>query len=179
MLAYKFLRSGAVGPFSGFRWPTTEGGGLGDWVTPEGAPPPFDDGVHCAGLDQLAYWVNEELWEAELDDPDIRPRALVGSRGRLVARIDSWEPSLAAGYLRACLERADEHAAATGDAREVVVYARSAHAFSEKGAAMVAFIAAHTAGMRSAATGGDFEDGRSAERSWQSTWLAAALGLDR
>jgi hypothetical protein len=185
--AFKFLRAGGVGPFSGFRWPVPTGARPGEWVTPEGAPPPFDDGVHAASVDQLAYWVNQELFEAELEDPVGRERAIVGPRGRLLRRVEVWGPDVVNDFVKACLERADGHATGSGDARDVVVYARSARAlaergpegtgFSRSGAAVSGFIAAHAAGMRASTAGGDFDEGRAAECTWQSRWLAERLGL--
>ena len=46
MLAYKFLRPGAVGPFSGFVWPA------GEWVTAGDAPAPCRTGIHACQLPQ-------------------------------------------------------------------------------------------------------------------------------
>jgi hypothetical protein len=53
----------------------------------------------------LPYWLDEELWEVELDAPVARTaRQLVGRRGRLVARIDEW-PSARDEFTAACVDR--------------------------------------------------------------------------
>src|SRR5262249_50740287 len=58
--AYKFLRQGSIGPFTGFRW------GPGRWVEADTAAP-CESGVHACRVDDLPYWCNDELWEIELD----------------------------------------------------------------------------------------------------------------
>ena len=69
MRAYKFLRPGAVGPFSGHRWPVPAGGDPGAWVEAAGGPA-LCRGVHGCRVADLPWWVQEELWEAEFDAPD-------------------------------------------------------------------------------------------------------------
>ena len=180
MRAYKFLGAGGVGPFSGFTWPLPARGEPGGWVAPSSdAPPPFRDAVSACSAEQLAYWVNAELWEAELVDPvSVAERVVSASRGRLVRRIDSWDPKIAEEYLAVCLERARGHAAAA-DHREVTVYARSAEALAHRGPALTAFIAAHTAGVRAEVMNeASYERGCRAERLWQSAWLVERLGLE-
>ena len=61
--AFKFLQRGAVGPFSGFRWPADE------WVS---GTEPFAvcaGAIHACGIDDLPYWLHEELWRVELGGP--------------------------------------------------------------------------------------------------------------
>ena len=66
MRALKALRAGAVGPFSGFRWPTP-GDGPGQWVA--ASPSPCASGVHACLRGQLPLWLHDELWEIELGGP--------------------------------------------------------------------------------------------------------------
>ena len=62
MIAYKFLRSGRIGPFSGYRWPEP-----GAWVDASGTDP-CRRGVHACRTADLPWWLADELWEIELVD---------------------------------------------------------------------------------------------------------------
>lgn len=90
MIAYKFLSAGAVAPFTGFRWPVPGPSGPGDWVEAAGELP--DRGIHACREDDLAFWLDAELWRAELSDP-IREaqRQVVARRGRLLERVSAWD----------------------------------------------------------------------------------------
>jgi len=102
MIAWKFLAPGAVAPFTGVRWPVPEGGSPGAWLA--GLPGP-GKGVHACAVEDLPYWVAEELWEVELDDPVTRaPQQLIAPRGRLLARVQTW-PAAQDGFTGACIER--------------------------------------------------------------------------
>jgi hypothetical protein len=94
MFAWKFFAPGAVAPFTAVRWPEPD-----KWI--EGA----DEGVHGCSLEDLPYWIDQELWAVELDgDVARRQRQLIGARGRLVVRIEGWpeeQPDFTAG----CVER--------------------------------------------------------------------------
>src|SRR4051812_50035023 len=82
MLAYKFLRPGAIGPFSGFAWPA------GEWVTAREAPAACRTGVHGCRAADLPWWLQEELWLAEFAGPGAEAaRKGVASRARLVGRV--------------------------------------------------------------------------------------------
>lgn len=90
MIAFKFLSPGAIGPFSGFRWPTPERGGPGAWVeAPRGD---LDRGIHGCRLEHLPYWFDDELWRVELTDPatDLELQ-VVSRRGRLVEHLAGWD----------------------------------------------------------------------------------------
>ena len=142
------------------------------------AAPAFRDAVRACSIEQLAYWVNAELWEAELADPvSVGVRVVATSRCRLVRRVASWGPRVAEEYLAACLDRARGHAT-EADQREVTMYARSAERVAGRGPAATAYVAAHAAGVRTQVMGeASFDEGCRAERRWQSTWLAERLGL--
>lgn len=169
MRAYKCLRPGRVGPFSGHSWP------VGEWV--EGEDPALCvRGVHACRTDDLPHWLTQELWEVELDG-EVReePRKLVADRGRLVRRIEGWTTASAASFAEACAARAQERAErATGErAERLAELAGDAAANAAKGqAALVGYIVARAAEV----DGG--VDGYAEERRAQAHWLASELGLD-
>jgi hypothetical protein len=96
VIAYKFLASGAVSPFSGFRWPAA-----GTWVEPRS--PHEAAWIHACRPDDLAWWLDEELWRVELEQPVREGRyQVVAPRARLVSRIERWEPRTWRAFTRAC-----------------------------------------------------------------------------
>jgi len=111
MIAFKFLARGAVGPFTGFEWPTPSASSPGAWV--EVPPASFPNrGIHGCLVEQLPYWLDEELWEAELDGVvHHAPMQVITSRGRLLRRVVSWTEEVAAELARACLFKARDAAA--------------------------------------------------------------------
>jgi hypothetical protein len=162
--AYKFLRSGAVGPFTGFRWHP------GTWVEADAASP-CESGIHACRVEDLPFWTGDELWEVELDGEVVAgQRKLVARRGRVVRPVDAWSPA-------AAQELADEAAArarALADAhpRDAVAraYAEDAERRAEQGRAYVAtYIAAV------AAEHADGPPGREAERAAQADWFRRLL----
>jgi hypothetical protein len=198
VIAYKFLRAGAVAPFTGHRWSP------GTWV--ESADVREGLGVHACRASDLAFWIGDELWRVELQG-HVWERAtqIEGSRGRLLDRIGAWDDDgrkefgvhcvfqardIAAVALRALgfADVADrlaapgtlpELAAAVqsvhapeGFAGEMFGYARDAAiAFSMSGnAAEASFIAS----VANAAARGDAA-GFAEEKRRQSTWLAQRL----
>jgi hypothetical protein len=112
--AYKFLRPGGLGPFSGIAWTT-------DWVVAE-------DGIYACAGEHLPLWIWEELWEIELDGPvATRGHKLRASRGRLTRRIEGWSMTAAQEFARECARRAALHAsgplAAAGQADAARLFA--------------------------------------------------------
>jgi hypothetical protein len=106
--AYKFLSPGAVGLFSDFTWPPA-----GEWV--EAAEPVADCrvGVHALRFEQLLDWIDDELWEVELDGAIAeREGMVVAERGRLVRRIEQWDEAAARSFADACAVRCAGFAAA-------------------------------------------------------------------
>jgi len=88
LIAYKFLDEGAVGPFTGFRWP------VGEWVDAGGVDPCLE-GIHACRLRDLPVWIGRELWEIELDGGLVeQERKVVAPRGRLTRRVGSRSPGL-------------------------------------------------------------------------------------
>jgi len=201
VIAYKFLRSGRVGPFSAFQWP-----GPGVWVHAPLDPVACRRGVHACRPSDLPWWLAEELWEIELDGPvQSEEHKIVAPAGRLGAQIEAWTPACAQEYADACAWRAQGRAvealaraghgyqaqqlAACSTLDEVLVAARQladdvpetriSLTIAGDGAVRAltgapptsAYIAAHAA-MRLDGAGG-----YAAERAWQSRWLVERLGL--
>jgi len=111
MIALKFLARGAVGPFTGFVWPSPAGSTAGAWV--ESPPERFPErGIHACLVEHLPYWTDDELWEVELSDEKIlcSPMQIVASRGRLVERVAAWTPRLAQEFGQACALKARDRA---------------------------------------------------------------------
>ncbi len=111
MIAYKFLRAGSIGTFSGASWPAP-----GEWLEAAGALEACASGVHACPLDALAYWLDDELWTVELDGEMLDlGTALVARRGRLVARAEGW-PQVSSEFARDCADSSPD--ARRADARQ-------------------------------------------------------------
>ena len=204
MNAYKFLRPGAIGPFSGIAWTT-------EWIAPEG-------GVSACERRHLPLWIWEELWVIELgDDVESRGHKLRAPRARLAQRIDAWSADTAKSFARACARRAALHASgplrAAGHDAAAAVFAEAndlagvrdltselwddlpaqvqrpvgmASDGCRRALAATAseepYIAAHGGAVSAyiaVMTAGRVGDPalQTAERAWQADWLADALGL--
>lgn len=106
MIAFKFLRSGRTGPFSAFRWPEP-----GVWVEAPRRLATCRSGVHGCRIQDLPWWLAEELWEIELGGAiEIDAHKVVASRGRLRGQIEAWTPACAQRYAEACAWRARDRA---------------------------------------------------------------------
>lgn len=106
MIGYKFLRAGRIGPFSGVRWPAP-----GAWLSATGGGGTCAGRVHACRGEDLAEWMDEELWRVELDgDVAVDCGKLVADRGRLVERLDVWDAELMAQFAEACALRARDAA---------------------------------------------------------------------
>lgn len=106
--AYKFLREGRVGPFSGVRWPAP-----GEWLQapPDGGRRACAARVHACRAEDLPEWMDAELWRVELDgDVRVDCGKLVADRGRLVERVATWDAELMAAFAEACTLRARDAA---------------------------------------------------------------------
>lgn len=107
MKAYKFLADGGIGRFSDFRWPLPVEGAVGDWVDAGGDLEDCRSGVHACTPRQLLDWIDDELWDIELDGVIIeRDAMIVAQRGRLLARITAWNDRTAQDFADACAWRA-------------------------------------------------------------------------
>ena len=202
MIAYKFLRSGRIGPFSAFRWPEP-----GVWVRAPRGLVACTRGIHACRPSDLPWWLADELWEIELNGP-VQPdeHKIIAPAGRLRSQIEAWSPACAQDYADACARRAQDRAVQAltraGHRREAhqlatcatldevrvaarqladdIPDARISLTMAGDGAFRAvtgapptsAYIAAHAA-MRL-----DGAAGYAAERAWQSQWLVERLGLN-
>jgi hypothetical protein len=194
VIAYKFMRAGGIGHFSGFAWPPA-----GEWVSGR---------ISACRASDLPIWLSEELWVAELAGPVEEARSkLVAPRGRLLRQVPEWSELTAGELALACAWRTRGHAASVlrasgmSSAAEVLqafaleelpdaeqlVPPRSARVRAALGyasdaanaaitgaaaaAAYVATVAAQHAGDSPAASG--------RERTWQARWIRDRLSLDR
>lgn len=180
MRALKFLAEGARGRFSGHAWPLPEGAQPGAWVTALAPLTPCLRGIHACRPQDLAYWLDAELWEVELDGAVMQTETMiVAARGRLIARVAHWDAALQASFGQHCLGRAHgfaDAAAASGRAEAALArdLAQQAARLLARGklstAAYVSAFAAQCAlsVSRAAAFAG--------ERAAQSAWLAERIG---
>jgi hypothetical protein len=163
MRAFKFLLPGQIAPFSGFHWP------LAGWVTAD-AESPCQAGIHACALDDLPFWLLDELWEVELGEPVGRGRhKLVGRSGRLVGRVEAWDRATGEEFAAACLDHVRRLAARRPEA--------DGH-FSDLAAWSPQLRPAAAASL--AARAAEAVDGRAGydrERAAQADWLADRLGL--
>jgi hypothetical protein len=164
VIAYKFLATGRVAPFTGFRWQP------GEWVEAV-AVDACRGGIHACRVRDLPIWFNDELWEIELDGDVVeQDRKVVAPRGRLGRRVDSWSDKAAADFGRFCARRTRERvgflpvlAGFVGDVDRFV---------SQRRFPIAGFAAARAAELR---------DGPAAyeeERQAQAAWLSERLGLE-
>jgi hypothetical protein len=159
VLVYKFLRPGAVGPFSGLAWP------VGEWMEAPGALALCRSGIHACRVRDLPYWITEELWRIELEGEVVEEEKIVlGQRGRLVERVSGWTRDTALDFARACAERAGSLGDARGYADHALQLADAARDGSFDVVPTTAYVAAHA---------GPYTN----ERSWQARWLEERLGL--
>jgi hypothetical protein len=177
VIAYKVLRAGAVGPFSGYTWPLPRGGGPGPWVA-AGGRAICRDAVHGCRVADLPWWLGEELWEAEFDGPVATGRHKISApRARLLRRVEGWDAACARRFAEACAERAHALAAGAatiepGAANDAIAMAGDAAQCARTGdAAVTAYVAAQVAGR----VGGP--DAMTIERTAQAAWLRFELGL--
>ena len=108
MIAYKFLPGGGVAPFRGVTGPAG-----GDYcVAAEGPLAACRNGVHGCRVRDLPYWLDDELWEIELDGEVIEDELkLVARRGRLVSAVEAWDDEARRSFAERCLLRVAKHAA--------------------------------------------------------------------
>jgi hypothetical protein len=162
--AYKFLRAGSIAPFTGLRWEP------GQWVEAEEVLP-CDVGIHACRPDDLPFWINDELWEIELDgDVVAAERKVVATRGRLVRRVEAWTQAAA----QALGDTSAARARALADARPQDAMARAFAEDAERRAGQGrAYVATYIAAVAAEHSGGP--EGRDAERGVQAAWFRELL----
>jgi hypothetical protein len=163
LIAYKLLRPGRVGPFSGVVWPSP-----GEWLDSEQVGS-CRAGLHAARAEDLPLWLGlGELWEVELEDVAIEERKVVAHRGCLVRRIERWDADTQKAYVASCAAELERRVA---NAPELAPFANNIRVNSNPGVS--GYIAARVAEL----DGGP--DEYDAERRRQADWLADALQLAR
>jgi hypothetical protein len=163
LIAYKFLATGRVAPFTGFRW---EPGVWVDSATAERC----EAGVHACRVQDLPIWLDDELWEIELaGDVAAGERKVVATRGRLTGQVDLWSPALAHEFGRLCVQRTRER---VGFIPYLAGFVADVERFvTQNRTAIAGFAAARAAELRDGPAAYD------AERRAQASWLAHQLQL--
>lgn len=111
MRAYKTLAAGGVGRFSAFPWPRPAGSEPGAWVAAAAELEDCRHGVHACLLGQVLDWIDDELWEVELDGRIVTSDVMVvAERGRLLRQVAEWDGLTAQAFAFACAWRARDHA---------------------------------------------------------------------
>jgi hypothetical protein len=166
MRAYKFLTADGLGMFSGFAWPLPNGG-IGEWV--ESEIEPCRSGIHACRRGDLPYWIAPALYELELDGPvDEQAIKVVAKRGRLIRRIDAWNPTAREAYGRMCIARAHDLVATAPERLDGWAPSPDIAPESARVGYIAARIAEELGGVKAYLE----------ERSRQSEWLVAQLELD-
>jgi len=112
VIAYKFLSAGAIGLYSGFRWPVARNGEPGPWVHVDGPLVAGANGVHALTARELLAWIDDELWLIELaGDIEENEGILIARRGRLVRLVDAWTSATAREFAQDCVLRVGDCAA--------------------------------------------------------------------
>jgi hypothetical protein len=183
MIAYKFLKAGAVGLVSGFRWPTPTGGSPGAWVDSAAPLQECESGVHVCRAEDLPYWMYDELWAIEVDGETVEGvNMLIAPRGRLLYLMSGWNRPGQTAFVEACRDRAialvsEAPVERRGHAYAFLGYMATylRHELTQLGALCAALAVASTA-----EAGNDTAPVKAAyhtERLWQSQWLVENLGL--
>jgi hypothetical protein len=201
VIAYKFLAAGRRGRFSNFTWPEP-----GEWVRASGPLDACRSGIHACAVDQLPFWLDEELWAVELGGETIRRgNQLVAESGQLTEQITAWSPATAHEYAEACARRGASHAIAAlreaghagaaeriegataiedlrstaAEIAELYPDTRIAVMMARDGARRALTHAAPPAAYIAAHTAARVggPEGYASERRWQADWLAERLGL--
>jgi hypothetical protein len=101
--ALKFLSEGAVGPYSGFKWPTPKGSKPGKWVKATGPLIACSNGIHATTLDHALDWLNAECYVIELHGESVEAdNKLCYREGRLVRRVEEWNEKNARLFAADC-----------------------------------------------------------------------------
>lgn len=181
MIAYKFLDAQGRGRFTGLPWPMPRGDEPGAWVVVDGPVAPCVRGVHAMRARHVPFWLDQQLWEVELEGELVETDSLlVSQRGRLSRRVDAWNDDAWKALCEFCRERTAAHLArveahAPSEVERARYFVREVDAFIASTALptaiYVAAVAAHVGSSDAP------ELAYRAERGEQARFLAAHLGL--
>jgi hypothetical protein len=102
-----------VGLYSGFTWPRPANGEPGAWVEIDGELVTGMNGVHAFRESELVNWIDDELWEVELNGQIVEMEGLlVARRGRLLRQVREWDSGGAGDFAHGCIRSARAHAIA-------------------------------------------------------------------
>jgi hypothetical protein len=105
MKAYKFFHPGRVAPFTGHVWPEQS------WLEAAGPLETCRSGIHACRVDQLPYWLADELWEVELTgEIESAELQVLARRGRLVRLVEQWDGAARSEFATECVRRAAGYA---------------------------------------------------------------------
>lgn len=174
---FKFLAAGARAPLTGFVWPVPAGAAAASWVETSGPLVPCERGVHVCRVDDLPYWLHDELWQMQVDgEQHAGVDCIVVRRARLLRRIDGWQRDAARSFAQACAQHAAEALAAAPDELRAGAegYVDDARECAAAGlVALAAFSAAVAIGKHVPAERA--VQAYRAERAWQADWLARCV----
>ena len=174
MTLFKFLQRGAKGPVTGFAWSAHE------WVETAQPLVACGAGVHLLRPHDLAHWMHEELWRAELDGEWIEGGdCIVARRARITERIDGWSGSDGERFAQACHDRLGARLALAAEpsAREHLTnyqWAVNWH-IERKNTAMAGYVSA--LGLAQLERSETPLEAYRRERAWQSAWIVRELRL--
>lgn len=174
MTLFKFLQGGAKGPLTGFEWAANV------WVETREPLAPCRSGAHLLRPHDLAHWMHEELWRAELDGEWIEGGdCIVARRARITERIDAWSGSDGERFAQACHARLGTRLTLATDPgmREHLTnyqWAVNWH-IERKNTAMAGYVSA--LGLAQLAKDETPQEAFRRERTWQSEWLVRELQL--
>lgn len=174
MRLFKFLQRGAKGPLTGFIWEPNV------WVDTQGPLASCRSGAHVLRPQDLAHWMHEELWRAEIDGEWIEGGdCVVARRARLTERIDGWSGQDGERFAQACHDRIGASLTQAADpvVREHLAnyqWAVNWH-IERKNTAMAGYVSA--LGLAQVAKDEAPMEAFRRERSWQSDWLVREMRL--
>ena len=83
----------------------------GPWVRAEADAALCRRAIHGCRVADLPWWLQDELWEVELDGPITTGRHKIAApRGRLLGRVGAWDAEAANEFAADCAWRARDHA---------------------------------------------------------------------
>jgi hypothetical protein len=121
---YVFLRADGRTSLDDVLWPAPDNGEPGAWLDHESGVPAGS--IRACPPEELVWWLDDELWAADLEG-DLRREghAVLGSRARLLSRVETWTSQAADELVEACALRVRDVAAAALNGAGRVHEARS------------------------------------------------------